>query len=282
MKNFLKISSKLQWLWLIGVFGDLTNISGLEPFYFFGLFALIEVLSNLRSIPDNLHLLFQMLGQLFCIPLTHIRYGFSLPSAENYHSDCKYTLPFEGEWYVVNGGTEKETSHSWAVCSQRYAYDFYIQDEQGQSYCGDREDLSNYYCYKRNVLSPADGIVVAAKDFYIDTPIAPIGTADCAAGDIRGNFIVIRHGDRQYSVIAHLLRGSISVKPGDKVARGQKIACCGNSGNTSEPHIHFQVQAGRSFLLSAGLPILFNHIEIDNEQSKSPGFITNGQHVKNI
>ena len=84
----------------------------------------------------------------------------------------------------------------------------------------------------------------------------------------------------EYSMIAHLLPESICVKKGDSVSRGQVIAKCGNSGNTSEPHIHFQIQYGKSFAISAGLPVLFAHIIVDGKKTPQ-GFITNGHYVKN-
>ena len=73
---------------------------------------------------------------------------------------------------------------------------------------------------------------------------------------------------------------SICVHKGDKISRGQIIAKCGNSGNTSEPHIHFQLQYGKSFALSAGLPIQFTHIIVDGKKMPK-GFITNGHYVEN-
>ncbi len=83
----------------------------------------------------------------------------------------------------------------------------------------------------------------------------------CSASDVRGNYIVIQHSAQEYSTIAHIKKDSFCVKPGDKVFRGQVIARCGNSGNTSEPHIHFQIQQGKSFLFSAGLPIWFTNLK---------------------
>jgi len=237
-------------------------------------------LRKILHILDDLAISLQAFRQLFGIPLTYIRYGFRLPNAERYISECQYSLPFDGRWYVANGGITKETSHSWGICSQRYAYDFHIVDERAQSYAGDRKVLENYYCYKQNVLSPADGIVVTVNNGCVDSPIVEEGQATCVADDIRGNFIIIRHGKREYSLIAHLLINSICVNPGDKVTRGQIIARCGNSGNSSEPHIHFQIQAGKSFLLSTGLPIKFYNIEIGDRQL-GDSFITKEQFVRN-
>ncbi|NMA68363.1 MAG: M23 family metallopeptidase, partial [Desulfitobacterium sp.] len=172
-----------------------------------------------------------------------------------------YSLPFQGRWTVVNGGVDKDASHSWGIPTQRYAYDFVIMDEEGGTCSGDPTVLENYYCYGKEVLAPADGVVVDAKDHYKDSRTYGNGKTDPFIKDIRGNYIVIKHGSKEYSVIAHLLPHSLKVKIGDKVKRGEIIAKCGNSGNTTEPHIHFQIQDGRSFLASAGLPICFKDIQ---------------------
>ena len=140
--------------------------------------------------------------------------------------------------------------------------------------------IENYFCYAKDVLAPADGVVISAVSHFPNTPIVAEGEVDCAASDVRGNHIVIRHSKHEYSVIAHLLPNSLCVQKGDRVSRGQVIAKCGNSGNTSEPHIHFQIQYGKIFEISAGLPILFTRIVVDG--AKMPeGFITKGHYVEN-
>ena len=103
---------------------------------------------------------------------------------------------------------------------------------------------------------------------------------DCHASDVRGNYIIIQHSEHEYSTIAHIKKDSFCVKVGDKVYRGQQIARCGNSGNTSEPHIHFQVQQGKSFLLSASLPIWFEKIRNHSISHNSP-HISRGDIVEN-
>ena len=103
---------------------------------------------------------------------------------------------------------------------------------------------------------------------------------DCHASDVRGNYIIIQHSEHEYSTVAHIKKDSFCVKTGDKVYRGQQIACCGNSGNTSEPHIHFQVQQGKSFLLSASLPIWFEKIRNHSISHNNP-HISRGDIVEN-
>jgi murein DD-endopeptidase MepM/ murein hydrolase activator NlpD len=68
---------------------------------------------------------------------------------------------------------------------------------------------------------------------------------------------VLDLGDGVYAALAHLRRGSLRVRPGDRVAAGQQLAACGNSGNSTEPHLHFQLMDHPSVLLATGLPLRF-------------------------
>jgi murein DD-endopeptidase MepM/ murein hydrolase activator NlpD len=182
------------------------------------------------------------------------------PNKDSFMPQVLYSLPFEETWLVVNGGVSKETSHSWAMATQRYAYDFIILDENGKSFSGDGVSVSDYYCYGKKILAPADGVVVEVKNGCKDSKIMGKGRLDPLIKDIRGNYVVIQHAENEYSFLAHLMPGSILVNEGQNVKREQLIAMCGNSGNTSEPHLHFHVQNGKSFFTSIGLPIHFQNI----------------------
>lgn len=211
---------------------------------------------------------FQGLKQLLSIPYIYISHGFKLPN-NNYHSKTNYQLPFEGEWTVVNGGYEKEFSHSWGVPTQRYAYDFLILNDEGEAFQGDKASLTSYACYGKNILAPADGVVVAIGDNCEDEKPFVDEDIQAMATDIRGNYILIKHADKECGFIGHIKPHSILVKIGQQVSQGDIIAQCGNSGNTSEPHIHFHLQDGMSFFASAGIPIIFHNIAISNKKGYS-------------
>jgi len=199
------------------------------------------------------------IAQIFGNLYAKIAHAGKLSSDGTFESNVNYILPFEGAWTVFNGGVGMELSHSWGIIPQRYAYDFIITDDEGNSFTGDATQLASYYCYGKNIIAPADGVVVKISNRQCDSRVT--GTkVFCDAWDIRGNFIVIQHAENEYSVLAHLIPGSIAVRKDDKVKQGQVIARCGNSGNTSEPHLHFQLQNGRSFFASAGLPVAFSGI----------------------
>ncbi|MFC6721223.1 M23 family metallopeptidase [Halobacteriaceae archaeon SHR40] len=70
---------------------------------------------------------------------------------------------------------------------------------------------------------------------------------------IAGNYVVIEHETGEYSLLAHLQENSVTVEPGQEVQRGEVVGRCGNSGNSTEPHLHFQLQDRPSFWFAAGL-----------------------------
>lgn len=245
----------------------------------------------------NLTILKQSLKQMWGIIVLENKYHGNLPSIENYHCTVKYSLPFKEQWVVVNGGVTKEESHSWEIPTQRYAYDFIMLDEAGKSYSGDETLPTSFYCYGQDILAPADGVVVEIENGNHDSQITADRSVSCAARDIRGNYVIIRHAKNEYSLMAHLKPDSICVSVGKQVKRGEKIAQCGNTGNSSEPHLHFQIQAEKSFYLSPGLPIEFENIvaqktpnyqnfddrELPAENKITcPPYIMRGQKVGNV
>ena len=210
--------------------------------------------------PEEAYMNFQgLFMQLPGIIYIYIKHGFKLPCVNTYKQVNEYSLPFEGEWLVVTGGTSKESSHSWNYGSQRYAYDFVIVDESGKSFKEQREESvdDNYFCYNQNILAPADGTVVEVRSS--DSNVINEGKTDTWIKDLRGNYVVIEHKGGEYSLLAHIKKDSILVKVGQKVKNGDIIAKCGNTGSSSEPHLHFQVQKGKNFFTSAGLPIKFSN-----------------------
>ncbi len=241
--------------------------------------------------------LIQSLKQMWGIIKLDTKYGGKLPDKDSYSCTVKYSLPFEGAWTVVNGGVTQSDSHSWEIPTQRYAYDFIVIDVDGKSNWSEETRPESFYCYGKDILAPADGVVVEVGDGNPDSKITVDRKAACAGRDIRGNYILIQHTKDEYSLLAHLKQGSINVSVGQRVIRKDKIAKCGNSGNSSEPHLHFQLQAGVSFYSSPGLPIEFINIsanstpdyelldsrEILVENTNTyPPYISRGQSVSNI
>ncbi|WP_254531030.1 M23 family metallopeptidase [Natrinema gelatinilyticum] len=211
-----------------------------------------------------------------------LRYRFRLPDPDRFEQRGDYRLPVEGEWTVVNGGPTRESSHSWGMLAQRYAYDLVVTDERGRSHEGSGESPAAYHCFGEPVVAPADGTVVTAGDGHRDYHRAG-GWLDPRQRDPRGNYVTIEHESGEYSLLAHLQEDSLEVSRGDRVERGERIARCGHSGNSTEPHLHFQLQDHASFFRSMGLPVHFSSICIQNSDGKKRSheraYISAGQRV---
>lgn len=175
----------------------------------------------------------------------------------------RYSLPFRGEWFVYNGGVTPATSHSWDVLTQRYAYDFVVVDEELRRHRGRGTRVEDYYCHGQPILAAADGEVVRAEQRIRTAPWLGYGLVDVLARSFIGNHVVLRHADEEFTFYAHLMPGSVPVRVGDRVARGQEIGRCGHTGHSSEPHLHFHLQDRADFFTAAGLPIRFSAVQVD-------------------
>jgi len=177
----------------------------------------------------------------------------------DYQTKTPLRLPFDGEWYVFWGGRTIEQNYHAVARSQRFAHDLMIRKD-GVSHAGEGKALTDYYCYGRPVLAPAAGTVVWAENAR---PDQPIGVGD--REHLIGNGVVIDHGNGEFSLLAHMKPGSVKVKAGDKVKAGQAIGAVGNSGNTSEPHLHYHLQNGPDMRDSDGLPAFFQDLVVDGK-----------------
>ncbi len=221
--------------------------------------------------------IFHAFGQM----ISHGRNIRDMPHPYDYEQKTEFKLPFKGKWTVAGGGIKKEHSHSWNVLNQRYGYDFFIADSEGKTHENDGDELEDYFCYGRDVIAPADGEIIKTKDGIRDFPKPETKSIDHVCRDFRGNFLMIKHSEDEYSFIAHLIPGSIQISEGEKVKQGQKLGECGNSGHSTEPHIHFHVQDHPNFYLGMGLPIMFSKI-VANGIKKEKTYIKGGQKIKNV
>jgi urea transporter/murein DD-endopeptidase MepM/ murein hydrolase activator NlpD len=145
-----------------------------------------------------------------------------------------FRLPFWGEWTVSQGHSGEYThKENW-----RYAWDFVIKDNSGKEFKNKGDHPEDYYCYGKDVLAPADGVIEAIEDGVEDNMIGEVDTLHNW-----GNTVVIKHLDFLFSKMSHLKEGSIKVKEGDKVKQGEILGRSGNSGRSPYPHLHFQFQA---------------------------------------
>ena len=197
-----------------------------------------------------------------------------------YRTKATYRLPFDGEWLVFNGGRTPMTSHSWDVLGQRFALDFVQADSEFRRHRGRGTRLDDYYCYDRPILAAADGTVVAVENRISAAPFVGLGFCDFLARNFVGNHVMIQHADGEYGLYAHLVKGGVSVRPGEVVKQGQMIGRCGHTGHSSEPHLHFHLQDSADLFGGMGLPVDFDAIEIDRH-FESAGYVHAGQRVRN-
>lgn len=208
------------------------------------------ILVNLQPLVFLRGSLLQLLGGF----VAFLRHRGTLPAPDTYESTTTYHPPFSGTWTIIKGSPDPDYSHSWEIPRQRYAYDFVITDGDRRTHDG--TDGESYYCFDEPVLAPAAGTVVRTKDGHRDYHRTN-GYFDPLQYRPYGNYVLIKHADNEYSLLAHLKNGSIAVSEDEDVSRGQEVGRCGHSGNSTEPHLHFQVQDHSIPYIEASLPVRF-------------------------
>lgn len=193
----------------------------------------------------------------------------------DYQTKTSLILPFKGVWLVSNGGRTPETNNhirspEQGPQNQLYAYDFRMEST------GKETKLEEFEVYGKEVLAPGDGIISQVIDGSID--VLP-GERDRSVGV--GNAIIIDHQNGEYSLFCHFKHNSIRVKVGVKVKQGDVMGLCGNTGNTTQPHIHFNLQDGPFMHKANALPAQFRKIFVDGKEKINFEPIR-GQYVSNL
>ncbi|MBK7862265.1 MAG: M23 family metallopeptidase [Archangiaceae bacterium] len=191
---------------------------------------------------------------------------------EDYVPKVELKLPFRGTWTVLWGGRTWEVNRHSSVADMRYATDLWML-KKGSSCTGDCTKNEQYFCWGKPVVAPADGTVVFVESSRPDNrPNAP------DPNNLFGNHVVIDHGNSEYSLLAHLHRGSVVVKKGEKVTVGEIIAVAGNSGMSTEPHLHYQLMDGPDWSTAQGLPARFFRYNVDGKPVEV-GELKRGQYL---
>lgn len=191
------------------------------------------------------------------------RHGSDIPVPVNHKTAL--SLPFKGRWKVLWGGDTEQLNRHHKVSNQKFAFDFLGADDKARTRLGSGITNKHFFAFGREVLAPAAGIVTDVIS----------GVRDNKPGSMNpyfalGNAVFIQHAENEVSVLAHLKFKSITVNVGDKVKAGQKIGLCGNSGNSSEPHIHFHLQNTPVIQDATGIKCYFRKISvIENGQKQS-------------
>lgn len=175
----------------------------------------------------------------------------------------KMQLPFNGKWYVVWGGDTKELNYHVESQAQKNAFDILIIDKDSNTHSGDGSKNEQYYAFGKEVLAPAAGEVVLAVDGIKDNKPGEMNSMF-----IPGNTVIIKSAENEYLFFAHFKQGSLKVKQGDKVKAGQVLGLCGNSGHSSEAHIHFHIQNIENTNGATGVKCYFDNILVNGEIKK--------------
>ena len=171
--------------------------------------------------------------------------------------------PLKGKNWLAANGPSNTSAHRRAMLpsdgkphiGQRYAIDWVQLGDDGQTFTGDKSKNSGYHAYDQEIHAVADGKIVEVKDGIPENePNSGQLAVQITSDTLPGNRIIQEIGEGHYAAYAHLRPGTIKVKAGDTVHAGDVLAHLGNTGNSSEPHLHFQVCDAPSFPASEGLP----------------------------
>ncbi|TFV68222.1 UNVERIFIED_ORG: M23 family metallopeptidase [Bacillus sp. AZ43] len=186
-------------------------------------------------------------------------------------------LPFQGRWLTQNSPARRVPSHGVDVLGQRYAVDFVGVDERHRT-AGVRdwrtalatEPPERFVSFGRAILAPAAGTVVHVHDGEPDHEArrSQLALVPYALGQARrlrdgvdavaGNHVVLElSAGNAFVALVHLRAGSLRVRVGQRVDEGEPLAACGNSGNSTQPHVHVQAMDSADLAVARGLPIAF-------------------------
>jgi len=172
----------------------------------------------------------------------------------------KLILPFKGEWTVFWGGDTKELNYHVISEAEKNAFDMVIRDEKGNSFKTDGQTNADYYAFGKELIAPSDGEIVLVVDGVKDNHPGEMNPAY-----VPGNTVIIKTENNEYLFFAHFKQHSIKVKQGQKVKQGDLLGLCGNSGNSSEPHLHFHIQNVEDINLATGVKCYFDNISVNGE-----------------
>ena len=179
--------------------------------------------------------------------------------------------PLKGGTWVAGNGPGNASGHRRALVpvggtpaiAQRFAIDWVKMADDGTRFTGDPLKNASYYAWGSEAIAVADGIVVETKDSIPENVPGPTSRAvPITLETVGGNHVILDLGKGRYAFYAHLQPGSLRVKLGERVRRGQVVGLVGNSGNSTEPHLHFHVSDANSPLGSEGLPYGYDSFEL--------------------
>jgi murein DD-endopeptidase MepM/ murein hydrolase activator NlpD len=179
-------------------------------------------------------------------------------------------------WSVTWGGDTKELNYHVESKAQKNAFDLVITNENGLSHKTDGIKNEDYYAFGKDIIAPCEGEVVLVVDGVKDNVPGVLNPIY-----IPGNTVIIKTPNNEYLFFAHFKQHSIAVKQGQKVSQGQRLGLCGNSGNSSEPHLHFHIQNVEDMNSATGVKCYFEKILV-NGQTKDDYSPVKKEKISNI
>lgn len=182
----------------------------------------------------------------------YLKPSLSFPETDTSYTKNSYIMPIMDDWVIFWGGKNEFINYHYAYENQRYAYDL-LKIQNDSTFEDDPEKNNNYYAFGEEIIAPQDGEILKVVDGIEDNIPGQMNQQNPA-----GNYVVIEHANKEYSMIAHFQKDTIIVQEGEKVIQKQLLGKCGNSGNSSEAHIHFQIMSSPDFENSKSIPIKFS------------------------
>ena len=179
--------------------------------------------------------------------------------------------PVRGSNWIAVNGLSNTSNHRRASLyfegrpyyPEIYAIDFLQMDKDGKTFKGNKHQNKSYYCYNQDILAVGEGTVVLIQDGIPENvPNSNKLAVPMTEKTLPGNYVILDLGNNTFAGYGHLIPGSIKVKVGDRVTRGQVIAKLGNSGNSSEAHLHIQITDKPIFLQSNAKPYGYERFKV--------------------
>jgi peptidase M23-like protein len=180
-----------------------------------------------------------------------------------YRQKTALIFPFRGPGLVMQGWINDGGHSGYA---NQLAIDVLGLDANYAPQTNDKDENSSYAGWDREIMAPADGTVVYARNDVLNNPAAgdPAQKLLDSQHDpmlaVAGNCVIIDHGNSEFSVMMHMRQGSVRVKAGDLVKQGQVVGHLGNSGDSFGPHLHYQLQAGPELFRDQSIPFTFQNV----------------------
>ncbi|MER8219486.1 M23 family metallopeptidase [Streptomyces sp. NPDC094143] len=208
------------------------------------------------------------------------RWGGAPDSPRVAREPVEVAPPVTGRWSALNSPADRTPSHGVHAHGQTYAIDVVAEPAPGARPAFHwlwplARRPQDFPAHGAPILAVADATVVRVVDGQRDhlsrTSLPGLLYLMLIEGSVRelcgtrrilGNHVVLDLGDGTYAAYAHLRRGSLTVRQGDRVRAGQPIARCGNSGNSSEPHLHFQLMDAPDPDAARGVPFTWRGIGV--------------------